>query len=95
MLQGKGGSAELDASMEGISYEAMQLLLRYMYSADPGRFINSLTIKQVEKVAPLADRFHILPFKDDCDSVLRGVQASDMHGASHACGIHDCQDCMY
>ena len=95
MLQGKGRSAELDASMEGISYEAMQLLLRYMYSADPGRFINSLTIEQVEKVAPLADRFHILPFKDDCDSVLRGAQASDMHGASHACGIHDCQDCMY
>ena len=82
MLQGKGGSADLDASMKGISFEAMQLLLRYIYSADPGSFINSLSIEQVEKVAPLADRFQVLPFRDDCDRVLRGAQGSGMHRIS-------------
>ncbi len=88
LLQGKGGSTALNASMQGISFEAMQLFLLYMYTSDPGSLINSWSVEQILTVAPLADRFQVLPLIDACDCALRGAQALEMHRHKHACDIN-------
>lgn len=62
--------------MKGISYDAMQLLLRYIYSANSSDFVKSLSIAQIKMVAPLADRFQVQLLKDHCDRVLQGAQAT-------------------
>ena len=74
-LQGQEPGVKLEESMKGISYDAMKLLLRYIYAADFNHFMNSLSIPQIKMVAPLADRFQVQHLKDHCDRVLHGAHA--------------------
>ncbi|BDA46987.1 probable protein maternal effect lethal 26 [Coccomyxa sp. Obi] len=69
--KGQESDVKLEESMNGISYDAMQLLLRYIYSADSSNFMSSLSIAQIKMVAPLADRFQVQHLKDHCDRVLQ------------------------
>lgn len=86
-MQGQESIVKLEESMKGISYDAMQLLLRYIYSADSSDYLKSLSISQIKMVAPLADRFQVQHLKDHCDRVLQGAQAIHATELPSACSI--------
>ncbi|CAL8471603.1 g11145 [Coccomyxa elongata] len=79
--KGQKLDVKLEESMKGISYDAMQLLLRYIYSADSSDYVKSLSIAQIKMVAPLADRFQVQHLKDHCDRVLQGKVTLSMEHA--------------
>ena len=62
----------LDECMGGVSAEAVQQLLMYMYSPDPLVLITSLSYEQLESAAVLADIWAMTRFLELCDAYLHG-----------------------
>ena len=67
---------KLSSCLEGVSLEAMQLLLRYCYARSPCDTAKGLSNSQLEAVAPLADRFGVAAFLEDADALLHGAHGT-------------------